>query len=60
MSDKPKSLIERGLQFWFAEQDAIHVRAFEVVITFCMIYYFFFLSANTLDTGLLEVGHHGI
>ena len=47
MSEKPKTMIERGLKFWFTDQDAIHVRAFEVVITFCMIYYFSFQAINS-------------
>ncbi|MAA79315.1 MAG: hypothetical protein CL916_08645 [Deltaproteobacteria bacterium] len=57
MSEKPKSILERGLQFWFTDQDAIHVRAFEVVITFCMIYYFSFFLL-TPRYWLTEVGHH--
>ena len=47
----------RFLGFWFRDQDAIHVRAFESVITICMISYFSFFLL-TPRYWLTDVGHH--
>ena len=57
MNEKPMGRMERGLRFWFSDQDAIHVRAFEVVITLCMISYFSFFLL-TPRYWLTDVGHH--
>ena len=38
--EKNNGMATRILDFWFADQDAIRVRAFEVILLICMVYYF--------------------
>ena len=58
MSTEPKQgFLSRGLDFWFREQPAIHVRAFESVIVLCMIYYFSFFLL-TPRYWLTDIGYH--